>query len=213
MEHSISPLVPNPQFAEPATPERVATTAAALERRGMIAVVAEDAPAARAAVLARLPDGAEVFTARSRSLDDLGLTEAIDSSGRYELVRARMAGLNPATNRRALRKLGAAPDVVVGSVHAITEAGEVLIASFGGSQLGPYAYSAGQVIWVVGSQKLVRDVDEALRRIREYSLPLEDARLRATYGRGSEIGKILLVTLEPQPGRITVVLVPAVLGF
>jgi hypothetical protein len=110
-------------------------------------------------------------------------------------------------------KLGASPDYVVGSAHAITEQGEVMVASYGGSQLASYVYGAGKVIWVVGTHKLVRDLDEGMRRIRDYCLPLEDARLRARLGQPSNVGKVLVVHQEAVPGRITVVLVPEALGF
>jgi hypothetical protein len=107
----------------------------------------------------------------------------------------------------------ARPDVVVGSVHAVTEEGEVVIASATGSQLGPYASGAGTVIWVVGSQKIVPDLDEGLRRVREYVLPLEDRRTREIYGGPAFIGKLMIVSREQRPGRIVVILVRELLGF
>ena len=116
------------------------------------------------------------------------------------------------TQGREMRKLGSAPDYVVGSVHAVTEEGALLIASFSGSQLGPYASGAGQVILVVGTQKIVPDLETGLRRIREYSYPLEDARAREAYGMGSAINKTLIIEGD-FPGRISVVLVKEQLGF
>jgi hypothetical protein len=89
----------------------------------------------------------------------------------------------------------------------------VLIASATGSQLGPYAYGAGKLVWVVGAQKIVPSLEEGFRRIREYSLPLEDARARQVYGMQSFVGKLLVVSREAQPGRITVVIVKENLGF
>lgn len=104
--------------------------------------------------------------------------------------------------------------MVIGSVHAVTEQGHVLIASGTGSQIASYVYGAQTVIWVVGTQKLVYDLDEGLQRIQEYCYPLEDARVRELSGQGSMIGKILLVQREITPGRITVVLVKKeLLGF
>ena len=112
-----------------------------------------------------------------------------------------------------MRILGAAPDFVIGSVHAVTEQGQVMVASFSGSQLASYVYGAGSVIWVVGTQKLVRDIDEGLRRITEYSYPLEDARAFEAYGMRSGVNKLLVVHREFQPGRVTVVLVKENLGY
>jgi hypothetical protein len=112
-----------------------------------------------------------------------------------------------------IRRLGSAPDVMLGSVHAVTETGSMLAASMGGGQLGPYASGAGRVILVVGTQKIVSDVDEGLRRIHEYALPLENARAQAAYGIDSAVNKILIINREIVPGRITVVLVDEILGF
>ena len=112
-----------------------------------------------------------------------------------------------------MRKLGASPDVLVGSVHAITEKGEIMIASAVGSQLGPAASGAGTVIWVVGTHKLVRTLEDGFRRIREHSLPLESERTQQVYGQASAINKLLIVNGEAYPGRITIVLVKQQLGF
>ena len=113
---------------------------------------------------------------------------------------------------RTGRKLMANPEYVIGSVHAITHRGQVLIASGSGSQLAGYAFGASHVIWVVGAQKIVRDLDEGLRRIWEYSYPLENERMQTLYGMDSFPAKILLFEGE-MPGRISVLLVKEALGF
>ena len=112
-----------------------------------------------------------------------------------------------------MKALGACPGVVVGSVHAVSEDGHVVVGSFTGSQLGPYAAGAGAVIWVVGAQKVVPDLDAAFRRLRTYSFPREDERLHAAYGIGSALNKILIVDGETTPGRITVLLVREPIGY
>ena len=117
------------------------------------------------------------------------------------------------TQADEIRRLSAAPDVMLGSVHAVTETGSLVTASNSGSQLGPYAAGAGRVILVVGTQKIVSDLDEGLRRIDEYAFPLEDARAQAAYGIHSGVNKVLIINREIAPGRITVVLVDEVLGF
>jgi hypothetical protein len=95
----------------------------------------------------------------------------------------------------------------------VTEQGYVMVASFGGSQLAPYVFGAGRAIWVVGTNKLVKDVDEGFQRMEQRSLPLESERLYKAVGRHSEIGKILIVRKEPKPTRSTVILVKEKLGF
>src|SRR5207302_11311998 len=112
-----------------------------------------------------------------------------------------------------IRRLPPAPYVMFGSGPAVTETGALIAASMSGSQLGPYAMGAGQVILVVGTQKIVPDLEEGLRRIDEYAFPLEDARAQEAYGIHSAVNKVLIIKGEITPGRITVVLVDEALGF
>jgi hypothetical protein len=121
--------------------------------------------------------------------------------------------MDRATQADEIRRLGAAPDFMLGSVHAATETGSLITASMSGSQLGPYASGAGRVILVVGTQKIVPNLEEGLRRVEEYALPLEDARAQAAYGISSAINKVLIINREIVPDRITVVFVDEVLGF
>jgi acyl-CoA hydrolase len=202
----------NPEFARPASRAELERTAAALAGRGFTAHVADSGKEARRLVLEALPEGAEVHIALSETMHELGLTSEIDESGRYEAIRPRLSALDRVTHARELRKLGAAPDYMVGSAHAVTADGEVIVGSGSGSQLGAYAYAAGHVILVVGHQKLVRDVSEGLRRLREYSLPLEFARMQGIGRPGTLLAKTLIIDREPS-GRITVILVPETLGF
>jgi hypothetical protein len=102
---------------------------------------------------------------------------------------------------------------MVGSVHAVTEDGQVIIASFGGSQLPGYAAGAGHVVWVVGAQKIVPTLEDGFKRIREYSYPLEDERLLQSLGVNSAINKLLIVSGEVRPGRTTMIIVKEKLGF
>lgn len=203
---------PKQEFVQLASEQQIERTVRALEANGIRALVVEDGAAARQAVLNLLPEGAQVFSAPSQTLEAIGVLPDINESGRYDAIRPKLMKLDRNTQARDMRKLGSSPDFVVGSVHAVTEQGQLLIASGGGSQLTPYAYGAGQVIWVVGTQKIVRDRAAGLQRIEEHSLPLEDARMRQLRGVGSMVGKILIVNCE-RPGRATVILVKQALGF
>src|SRR5439155_703714 len=133
-----------------------------------------------------------------------------DKSGRYDSLRPRIWSMDRKTQADEIRRLGAAPDVMLGSVHAVTETGSLLAASMSGSQLGPYVSGAGRVILVVGTQKIVPDLEQGLRRINEYALRLEDARAQAAYGIHSAVNKVVIINGEITPGRITVVLVDEV---
>jgi L-lactate utilization protein LutC len=205
-------LVPNAEFARLASNEQITTATAALTANGMAAEVVESPAEARNRVLDLLPEGVEVFTSMSRTLDTLGLSEAINDSTHYHPLRPRLKTMDRQAQGRDWRKLQSSPEYVVGSVHAITEQGQVLIASASGSQLASYVFGASHVIWVVGAQKIVRDLEEGLRRVREYCYPLEHQRIQALGMPGSFVAKILLVEGE-RPGRISIILVKETLGF
>jgi hypothetical protein len=208
-----STLVPNPEFAKLANDEQIQRTVQALEANNIHAMLAADGTEARRMFFELIPQGAEVFLGASVTLEKLGIKEEIDKSGRFEALRPKMFAMNRETQGREIRKLGGTPDYAAGSVHAVTEAGHVLIASLTGSQLGPYASGAGKVIWVVGAQKLVKDLEEGLRRIQEYCYPLEDAHLRGLVKMGTSVNKILIVRREFRPGRITMIIVKEQLGY
>jgi hypothetical protein len=192
---------------------RVTRTAAALEANGISVLRAADAAEAKRVVLRLIPDGSQVHHGASGSLEASGIIDEVEKSGRFDPVRPRIGNLDRKTEADEIRRLSAAPDVMLGSVHAVTETGSLLAASMGGSQLGPYVSGAGRVILVVGTQKIVSDLQEGLRRIDEYAFPLEDARAQAAYGIHSAVNKVLIINREIVPERITIVLVDGVLGF
>ena len=205
-------LAPNAEFARLGSSEQIATAVAALTANGMTAEVVATGAEARSRVLDVLPEGAEIFTAMSRTLDMLGLSADINDSSRYHPLRPHLKALDREKQGREWRRVQSSPEYVVGSVHAVTEQGQVLVASASGSQLASYVFGASHVIWVVGAQKIVRDLEEGLRRVREYSYPLEHERIQALGMPGSFVAKLLLVERE-RPGRISVILVKEALGF
>ena len=201
------------RFATLADEASVRTATAALEANGISVLRAANAAEARRIVLGLIPDGAQVYHGASQSLEETGITAELEKSGRYDPIRPRIWSMDRETQADEIRRLSAAPEVMLGSVHAVTETGSLLTASMGGGQLGPYASGAGRVILVVGTQKIVSDLEDGLRRIDEHALPLEDARAQAAYGVHSAVNKVLIINREITPGRITVVLVDEVLGF
>ena len=215
----ISELQPNldpsisRRFGTVADQASVKRTVAALEANGITVLRAPDSATARRIVLDLIPDASQVHHGASQTLDVVGITDEIDKSGRYDPLRPRIWGMDRKTEGDEIRRLGAAPDVMLGSVHAVTETGSLLAASMSGSQLGPYVSGAGRVILVVGTQKIVTDIEEGLLRINEYAWRLEDARAQAAYGIRSAVNKVVDINREITPGRITVVLVDEVLGF
>lgn len=203
----------NWEFAKLASDEQIQRTVKALEENGIHALVAEHGEEAEQMVFDLLPEDAEVFTASSQTLEQLGIPAELEKSEQYELVRVKLRKMDPKTQNREMVEMGATPQYIIGSVHAVTEDGQVLVASNTGSQLAPYAASAEKVIWVVGAQKIVRDLDEGMQRLEEYTYPREDKRLREAKGVPSNISKLLTINKEIQPGRVTMIIVKEELGY
>jgi hypothetical protein len=192
--------------------QTLAATVVALEEHGSSVEVVADFDAAREAVLARIPEGSSVMTNTSVTLQETGIADAINDGGPYDSARNRMFALDFETQGQEMKVIGGQPDYALGSVHAVTREGTLVIASASGSQLASYAWGAANVIFVVGAQKLVPNLEAARERIVEHSLPLEDARAYAAYGQNSRVGKILEIHQE-DPGRIRVVLIRHAVGF
>ena len=205
--------IPAAAFTDPVPAERLERTAAALTAHGFAVEVLDDAAAARERVKDLIPEGASVLTGASETLRLSGIDEDINASGRYASVRAYGMTLDRAKDADEIRRLIASPDVAIGSVNAVAETGALVIASASGSQLPGYAGGAAHAIWVVGAQKVVPDLDTALRRIEEYVLPLESARVQVVYGGPSAVNRVLILHAEPHPGRGTVLLLREAIGF
>ncbi len=204
-------------FSALASSETVEKTIKALAANGIEASVVDTGVEALKKLTELLPPGAEVFTAGSVTLDAIGLAKAVNESGKYDGVKARLTKMDAKTQGREMRKLGAGPDFSVGSAHAVTETGSILFASLTGSQLPGYAYGAGTVIWIVSTKKIVKDLEEGFKRIDAHIVPLESARARKAYGLpegfNSFPAKVLVFNREIQPGRAKLIFVKEDVGF
>jgi hypothetical protein len=200
-------------FTTPASEETLQRVADKLMERNIEAILVDSGADARNLVLQMLPKGAEVHSGKSKTLQDAGITDLILDPNQYNALRPRYLKMDRQTQAQEIRKLIAAPDYMLGSVNAVTADGILVDVSATGSQLGPYAGTSGKLILVVGSQKIVPDLETALRRIREYVLPWEDAQVRKVLPAGSFVGKILIIEREWVAGRITVILVRTPIGI
>lgn len=205
--------VPATPFTEPAPAELLERVAAALKENNFAVEIVDDAAAARELVNKLLPEGSLVFTGASETLRLSGIDDDINTSGRYDSVKSRSTTMDRATQLAEIWRLLAVPDAIVGSVSAVTESGSLVLASASGSQLAGFSGAAPRAIWVVGAQKIVPDLETALRRIEEYCLPLESERAMKVYGVPSSVNRLLVLNKEPMPGRGTVVLVREAIGF
>ena len=200
-------------YTAPASEETLQRVAVRLKERNIEAVIVDSGDDARRLVLEKVPSGAEVHSGKSRTLQDAGIMDLVLDPNRYDALRPRYMKMDRQTQAREIRKLIAGPDYMLGSVAAVTEDGILVAGSATASQLGPYAYTSGKVILVVGSQKIVPDLDTALRRMREYVLPWEDAQVRPLVPTGSFVGKILIIEREWINGRLEVILVRKPIGI
>jgi hypothetical protein len=188
-------------------------TRKALSSRGIEAIVAENREDAKSKALALIPEGSDVYCMSSMTLEETGILKEIEEGGRYRSVRKKITSIPDKAERESARRAAATSQFVIGSVHAVSEDGEAVVVSQSGSQLAPYAFSAKNVVWVVGAQKITKDIASAHRRIREYVVPLEDARARKVYGVGTSLNKTLIIERESAPGRIRMIIVKEKLGF
>jgi len=200
-------------FTDPAPAERLERAAAALTAHGFTVEILDDAAAARRRVKDLIPEGANVFTGASETLRLSGIEDDINASGRYDALKQRTHGMDRVSELNEIWRLISTPDVIVGSVHAVTETGSLVIASASGGQLPGYAGGAARAIWIVGAQKVVPDLSTALRRVEDHALPLESARAQVVYGQPSAINRLLILNAEPHPGRGTVLLLREAIGF
>jgi hypothetical protein len=205
--------IPATSFTDPVPGERLERVAAALTARNFTAEILDDAAAARARIKDLIPAGASVFTCASETLRLSGIEADINDSGRYDAIRRRGLAMDRATQMDEIRRTIASPDVIVGSVAAVTETGSLVAASASGSQLTGYAGGSARAIWIVGAQKVVPDLSAALRRIEDHCLPLESERAMKAYGQPSAVNRVLILNAEPHPGRGTVLLLREAIGF
>jgi L-lactate utilization protein LutC len=192
-------------------------TIKALKEAGIESIILSTGKEAKTKILSMIPKESEVMQMTSVTLDSIDISKEINESGKYNSVRNKLMELDRSKDGLKMQKLGAAPEWTIGSVHAVTEDGKVIIASNTGSQLPAYASGASNVIWVVGTQKIVKNLDEAMKRIYDYILPLETLRARKAYGLpdtfDSYVSKLLIINREVNPKRITVIFVTEELGF
>jgi len=199
------------------TTESIDKTIKAVEARGVSVILVETKEAAFSTIVGLIPDGATVMTGASLTLQEIGFEEFLKSGRhRWHNLKAEIIAEKDPLKQSLLRRHATLADYFLGSVHAIAETGEIIIASATGSQLAPYAYSSGHVIWVAGVQKIVPTLEEGLRRVREYSLPHEDQRMKRAFGEnsGSFIGKLLVFEREAPYVRrnVTLVLIREAVG-
>jgi hypothetical protein len=199
-------------YAAPASEAELEAVAGRLRERNFEVIVVDGADEARAEVLKRIPAGASIHSGKSKTLEDAGIFSSLMDGDGYDFIRKKTMKMDRMAQRDEIRRAWAAPDVMLGSAHAVTETGQIVMTSASGSQIGPIASGAGTLILVIGSQKIVPDLEAAFGRIREHVFPYEDARLREQMGVGTKITRTLILESDFVPGRTTIVLTRQPLG-
>lgn len=197
-----------------ASDEIIETTVSSLKNNGINVSVVDTASEAKDKALELIPVGSEIMTMTSATCDAVGTTQILNDSGKYNSLRQKFKTMDRLIQKKEMSQLGATPDYAIGSVQAITPKGEILVASGTGSQLSAYAYGSAHVVLLVSTKKIVTTLDEGLRRIYEYSLPLESERIRQLgQGPSSNVAKTLIINNEHIENRINIIFIKQDLGF
>ena len=199
------------EYAKPASEATLEALAERMRARNFEVVIVDDGAAAKAEVLSRVPEGSQVHSGKSKTLEDAGIFDEFMDNEQYDFIRRRTLKMDRNTQRDEMRRAGAAPDFMVNSAHAVTEKGQIVMTSATGSQIGPIASGAGKLILVIGSQKVVPDLDTAFRRIEDYVIPYEEDRLNVAHG-VAKMNRTLILGGDHTPGRTTIILVRQPIG-
>ena len=194
--------------------EVIASTVNAIEERGIQVVRASDGNQALARIRELIPPGSEVMNGSSTTLVEIGFQELMDS-GKHEWndLKKAVTGENDAQKRARIRRKTVTSDYFLSGVNAIAQTGELVACDATGSRVGAWPYGAGKMLLVAGVNKIVPTLDDALRRIREFTFPIENVRSQNVYGVPSKIGKCVILANEIQPGRVTLILIDESYGY
>jgi len=189
-------------------------TVKAIEARNVRVIPTATGKEALDAVIGLIPEGAEVMNGYSTTLIEIGYDRTLEENRKgWRDYHVTVTAENDREKRHALRRKSVAADYFLSGVQAIAESGEIVGCDKTGSRVGAWPHAAAHLILVCGANKIVPTLDEALRRCREYALPLENQRAQRAYGTPSAIGKYVILEEEVEPGRITLVLIREELGY
>lgn len=203
-------------YSKIASQEQVEKVIAALATRGIEGVVVQTKEAALAKIKELIPSGVSVMNGSSRTLEEVGYVEYLKSGAHpWKNLHEEILKETDKAKQSRMRKEALLSDYYLGSVHALSEDGQFLIASNSGSQLPHVVFSSPNLIFVVGTHKIVPTLEDAMRRVEEYVLPLEDERMKSVGGSGSAISKLIVFRREPAflGRKVYMILVPEKLGF
>lgn len=203
-------------YSTRASTETIVKVAEALRARNIEPLIVDTKADALERIKNLIPAGASVHNGSSTTLKEIGYIDYLKSGEhQWNNLQESIANEQDQTKQTELRKQSVFADYYLGSVHALTETGQLVIASASGSQLPPIVYTASNIIFVVGVQKITPHLEEALDRVRNYVYPLEDERMKSTGAPGSILAKLLIIEQEPafSNRKVRLILVNENLGF
>ena len=202
-------------YEQIASDSTIAKTVESLKARNIGVIVVNTKEEALEEIKKLIPKAGKVMNGSSATLNEIGFTDYLkEGKHGWDNVHADILNEKDTVKQARLRKESVLADYFFGSVHAITEAGQLMIASASGSQIPSYAFTSDNVIWVAGANKIVPDREAGFKRIEDYVLPLENKRMQGVGYPGSTIARVLIIEREVMPNRhLTLILVKEKLGF
>ncbi len=199
-------------YTKLATDQSLEKTKTSLEANGFKVLIAKDKKEVRELVLSLIPEGSSIMDNTSKTLEAIGIKDIIQNSGKYNSIHKKVLSMYREIEGKRIKELRSVMDFVIGSFHAVTEDGHIMMASGSGSQIPGYAYGASNVIFIAGTHKIVKDIESGMKRIYQHSQPLENERMLELHGVPSNPRRILIINSESAP-RTTVIFVKEALGF
>lgn len=204
------------KYNQLASPESIKTTLAKLAEHNVEGILVQDKVTALEQIKSLIPSGASVMNGASVTLEEIGFIDYLKSGkhGWNNLHAGIVAETDPA-KQGVLRQQAVHADYYLGSVHALSETGEFIIASNTGSQLPHIVFTSQNLIFVVGAQKIVPSLAEGMKRLEEYVIPLEDKHMQGKYGVGTHSNKIVIFKGEAKimQRKVQILIVNESLGF
>ncbi|MBS3092485.1 lactate utilization protein [Candidatus Pacearchaeota archaeon] len=202
------------QFIKMPDEKELKETVEAIKSRGINVIVVENKKEALDEIKKIIPDGAEIMNGSSTTLNEIGFIDYLKlKEHEWKNVNEEILKENDMVKQTELRRKGVTAEYFLGSVNAIAKTGEIVACDASGSRVTAYPFAAKNLILVAGTQKITSNLDEAMKRVREYVYPLEDERAKKAYGMPSAIGKWVIIEKEMFPNRTTLILVKEKLGF
>lgn len=204
------------KYTDLATKEVTQMTVHALAKRNIEAMVVANSAEALAKIKEIIPQGASVMNGASVTLEQLGFVDYLkEGKHGWNNLHAAIVAEKDTAKQGVLRKQALLSDYYLGSVHAMAQTGELVIASNTGSQLPHIVFTSPNLIFVVSTKKIVPTVADAMNRLMEHVVPLEDVHMKQKYGVGTAVNKIVVFNNEnPMMGRkVRMILVNEDLGF